>query len=79
MSVAEIINLAIAQGCEVRQPPWKVITPWGEWEVRYLYNPSNGGRFDISDLNDDDAVGPSTVEAAERRLGITLVTPSSRH
>src|SRR5215475_392114 len=39
---------------------------------RYLYNPVTRGRFDISDYEDDEYMLASEMEAAVRRLGITL-------
>lgn len=70
--VAEIIALAKAQGCELRFAKFRIVTPDGPKPIRFLYNPKTGGTFDISDFEDGEYMAPSTLRAAERRLGITL-------
>lgn len=70
--VAEIIKLAIQQGCQLRTPDITVVTPWGKKSFRYLYNPETEGTFDLSCEEDDETLGPASLDAAERRLGIKL-------
>lgn len=72
MSVAAAVAAAVRQGCEDRRIKNAVVTPWGEWPVRYLYNPRNGKTADISDLEDDEAIGPSIIDWLERSLDIKL-------
>lgn len=79
LGVSEVIRLAVEQGCEVKVPLSKIITPWGKLKVRYIYNPVTGGTFDISDFEDDETMSPSSVRAAERRLSITLLNSGPRH
>lgn len=73
--VKEIVDLAKAQGCEDRRPKAYIMTPYGKMQVRYLYNPKTGGYYDISDYKDDEFMAPSTIAAAERRLGVKLSGP----
>ncbi len=70
--VREIVERAKEQGCEERRPEAVIETPWGTKQVRYLYNPKTGGRYDISDFEDNEFMAPSTIRAAERRLGVKL-------
>jgi len=70
--VAEIIALAKAQGCEPRYAKFRIVTPDGPKPIRYLFNPRTAGTFDISDFEDGEYMAPSAVQAAERRLGISL-------
>jgi hypothetical protein len=70
--VAEVIRLAKAQGCELRTAKFRIVTPDGVKPIRYLHNPKTGGTYDISDFEDDEYMAPSTIRAAERRLGILL-------
>lgn len=72
MSVADAVAAAIGRGCQDRVAKNAVKTPWGEWTIRYLYNPINGKHADISDLNDDELIGPSMIEWIETELEITL-------
>jgi hypothetical protein len=37
-----------------------------------LYNPKTGGTYDITDFEDGEYMAPSSIDAAERRLGIRL-------
>ena len=70
--VRDVIEFAKAQGCEERTPKGTIMTPWGKKQIRYLYNPHTGGRYDISDFEDDQYMSASTIRAAERRLGVML-------
>ena len=72
LDIEEVVRRATNHGCELREPNSTVVTPWGEMPVRYLFNPATGGTFDISDFSEDEAMGPSTVEAMGRRLGVDL-------
>ena len=70
--VQDVIDSALAQGCELRESKIKLMTPEGPKSVRYLYNPTTNGRFDISDYNNDEFMVQSEWKAAERRLSIAL-------
>lgn len=72
MSVAAAVAGALKQGCEDRRIKTPIVTPWGEWSVRYLFNPRNGRTADISDLEDDEMIGPSVIDWLERSLDIRL-------
>jgi hypothetical protein len=50
----------------------RLVTPDGFQQIRFLFNPANRGRFDLTDYNDDEYMLASEIEAAARRLGITL-------
>ena len=67
--VREIVERAKAQGCEERRPQATVITPWGKKKVRYLYNPQTGGRYDISDFEDDEFMALSTIQSVRQSGG----------
>jgi hypothetical protein len=70
--VSEVIKSAESQGCEVRLSKGQHVTPHGTRHIRFLHNPQNHGRIDITDYDDDDFMLESEISAVERRLGITL-------
>jgi hypothetical protein len=70
--IADLIERAKEQGCRLLESTNLVATPWGLKRVRFLYSPANGGRFDLTDYNDDEFMLASEIDAAARRLGITL-------
>ena len=70
--VKTIIESAQAQGCELRTSKFQLVTPWGTRNLRFLFNPSNRGRFDVTDYSDDESMAPSSIDALERRLGIVI-------
>ena len=72
LPVADLIARAKAQGCELRISKATLVTPWGEKNIRFLFNPANRGRFDLTDIEDDESILGSEIESASRRLGITL-------
>jgi hypothetical protein len=74
IGLARFIELVKAAGCEERTAKFSIVTPWGVRPVRYLLNPVTGKAFDISDLAEGEGVAPSTVNAACRRLGISIDT-----
>ena len=73
--VQNVIDEACALGCEIRLSKAQLATPWGMRHIRFLYNPATGGRFDMTDYNNDEFMLASEVNAAERRLGIVLTLP----
>jgi hypothetical protein len=75
MGVRQLIDAALEQGCEHRVSKISVVSAGIEIPVKYLYNPRTGGTYDISDLEEDESVGISSIRAAERRLGIVLIKP----
>jgi hypothetical protein len=70
--IADLIESAKEQGCRLLESANLVATPWGSKRVRFLYNPANRGRFDLTDYNDDEFMLASEIDAAARRLGIAL-------
>lgn len=72
LGIKELVAAATKQGCEERISKGKIVTPWGARHVRFLFNPANRGRYDITDYNDDEAMLESEIQAVERRLGIKL-------
>jgi hypothetical protein len=73
LKLSELIARAARQGCIVRFSTLRLVTPDGLIPIRYLFNSANRGRFDITDYDDDEYMLVSEIEAAERRLGITLI------
>ena len=74
LKVSELIARAMRQGCIVRFAKFRLVTPSGVTiPIRFLYNAANNGRFDLTDYDNDDSVGESEIENAERRLKIKLV------
>lgn len=71
--ISDLISIARAHGCEVRQSKAQLATPWGLRHIRYIFCPHSGARFDITDYADDEFMLASEIEAAERRLGITII------
>jgi hypothetical protein len=70
--ISDLVERAKEQGCRLLESTNMVATPYGFKRVRYLYNPSNRGRFDLTDYNDDEFMLASEIDAVARRLGITL-------
>ena len=72
MPLKEFVDSAIEQGCEIRTSKFDIVGQWGVKQVRYLYNPKTDGTYDITDFDDGEFIAPSSIHAAERRLGIKL-------
>ena len=72
IQIADLIKRAEEQGCEVRKSKFQLATPAGLQTIRFIFNPANRGRFDITDYADDEYMLGSEIEAARRRLGIAL-------
>lgn len=72
ITLATFVERVKAAGCEERTAKFSVVTPWGVRPVRFLFNPISGKAFDISDFSEDEGIGPSIVDAACRRLGISI-------
>jgi hypothetical protein len=70
--ISELIRRAKEQGCELRLSKNRLATPWGFRQIKFLFNPANRGRFDITDYNDDEYMLWSEMDAVIRRLGIQL-------
>jgi hypothetical protein len=70
--VQDLIDRARTQGCELRQSERQLVTPYGTKTIRFLFNPANRGRFDITEYDNDELMVGSAVMAAERRLGIKI-------
>jgi hypothetical protein len=71
-TLARLIACACSRGCELRRSSLRIITADGEVDVRYLFNPSNGGRFMVGEYDDDELISPEVWENAERRLDLRL-------
>lgn len=74
IKLATFVALAKAAGCEEHTSKFSIVTPEGVKPVRFLFNPGNDKAVDISDFSEDEGMAPSTVEAACRRLGISIDT-----
>jgi hypothetical protein len=70
--IADLIRRAEEQGCKLHLSTNRLATPDGFQQIRFLFNPANRGRFDLTDYNDDEYMLASEIDAAARRLGITL-------
>jgi hypothetical protein len=70
--VADLIQRAKEQGCELRLSTNRLITPDGFRQIRFLFNPGNRARFDITDYDNDEYMLGSEIDAARRRLNILL-------
>jgi hypothetical protein len=69
-SVREIIDRAVAQGCEVQSI--EIFIDGTLVPVRVLRNPRNGSKISLSNHEDDDGVTGDFIERIERRLGVKL-------
>jgi len=72
MLVRELIKRATEQGCVLRYTRAGIITENGFRQIRYLYNPSTGGRYPLADLEDSDTLLGYEISLIARRLGIVL-------
>jgi hypothetical protein len=73
LSVQKLIELFTAMGCTLGTVPGRMHGPNEEsWEVRYLYSPVTDDFVPLSDLDNDDILGPTEIENWERRLGIVV-------
>jgi len=72
MQIRDLIERDEQQGCKLQISLASLDTSTDVKTIRYLYNPATRGRFDISDYEDDEYMLASEMEAAARRLGITL-------
>ena len=72
IKVKAVIDRACQNGCEIRHGKSQVVTPDGTYRVRFLYNPTTGGRFDISDYLDDEFMQDSELANCERRLNVDM-------
>lgn len=70
--IADLIQRAKEQGCELRLSTNRLVTPEGFRQIRFLFNPGNRARFDITDYDDDEYMLGSEIDAARRRLNIVL-------
>jgi hypothetical protein len=60
-------------GCTLGKVPGLMHGPdETSWEVRYLYSPVTDDFVPLTDLDDDDTLGPTEIENWERRLGIEI-------
>lgn len=70
--ISDLISRAEEQGCELRFSTNRLVTPEGFKQIKFLFNSGNGARFDLTDYNDDEFMMASEIDAARRRLKITL-------
>jgi predicted RNA-binding protein associated with RNAse of E/G family len=70
--VADLIERAREQGCEVRLSTNRLVTQDGFRQIRFLFNPASRARFDITDYDDNEYMLASEIDAARRRLNIVL-------
>ena len=64
--VADLIERAREQGCEVRLSTNRLVTQDGFRQIRFLFNPASRARFDITDYDDDEYMLASEIDAARR-------------
>ena len=72
IQICDLITRAEEQGCKLQMSAAKLDSLGELRSIRYLYNPVTKGRFDISDYDDNEFMLASEIDAAARRLGITL-------
>jgi predicted RNA-binding protein associated with RNAse of E/G family len=70
--ISELIARAREQGCELRYSTNRLVTQDGFRQIRFLFNPGSGKRFDLTDYDDDEYMLASEIDAARRRLNILL-------
>jgi hypothetical protein len=70
--IADLIRRAEEQGCKLHLSTNRLVTPEGWRQTRYLFNPTNRARLDLTDYDDDEYMLSSEIDAARRRLKITL-------
>jgi hypothetical protein len=70
--IADLIQRATEQGCELRLSTNRLVTPEGFRQIKFLFNPGNKARFDLTDYDDDEYMLGSEIDAARRRLNIIL-------
>jgi hypothetical protein len=70
--IADLIQRARQQGCELRLSTNRLVTPDGFRQIKFLFNPGNRARFDLTDYDDDEFMLGSEIDAARRRLNIVL-------
>ena len=64
--VADLIERAREQGCEVRLSTNRLVTQDGFRQIRFLFNPASRARFDITDYDDDEYMLASEIDAPRR-------------
>jgi hypothetical protein len=74
-TVAKLIELFTAMGCELHTLNRALEGPQGETDIRFLYNPDTDQFASLSGLDDDDRVPWSLVESWERNLGVEVPRP----
>jgi hypothetical protein len=70
--IADLVQRAREQGCELRLSTNRLVTPEGFRQIRFLFNPGSRTRFDITDYDDAEYMLGSEIDAARRRLNIML-------
>lgn len=70
--IVDLIQRAKEQGCELRLSTNRLVTPDGFRQIKFLFNPGNCARFDLTDYDDNEFMLASEIDAARRRLNITL-------
>jgi hypothetical protein len=65
--------IAERRKCILKVSKLRLVKPDGGFlQIKYLYNPANNGRFDLTDYDPDDFMLSSEIQNAARRLGIQL-------
>jgi hypothetical protein len=70
--ITDLIRRAKEQGCELRLSTNRLVTPDGFRQIKFLFNPANQARFDLTDYDEDEFMLGSEIDAARRRLNILL-------
>lgn len=77
--VQDLIEFFVLNGCVLNELPGHLEGPDGKHPVRYLYSPESDKFVSLSNLDNDEFVGPTTYENWSRRLGIPLPGENGTH
>jgi hypothetical protein len=72
LRISDLIQRAKQQGCELRFSTNRLVTAEGFRQIKFLFNPANRARFDLTDYDDDEFMLASEIDAARRRRKISL-------
>ena len=70
--VYDVIAQAKIYGCEYRVSNLMLVTPEGNFQIKYLVKVSSRERFNMSEFEIDEYMLETDISALERRLKIIL-------
>ncbi len=73
LQVAELVMIAQQRGCQLKRSSLRLVTPTGFLQIKYLFNPANKGRFDLTDYEAEEYLVWDEIKNAARRLGIFII------